>query len=69
MTPGTGHPPSLQATYVSVSTPLLKKKLLPYSQSKSPLFAFETFPPSPVTADPDKESVPFFLIALAWCAI
>ena len=40
------------------------KKLLPYIQSKSPLFQFETTSPCPATRDPAKESVPFFLTAL-----
>ena len=42
------------------------KTLLPYIQSKSPLFLFETISPcsSPTTTDLAKESVPCFLTAL-----
>ena len=37
-------------------------KFLPYIQSKSPLFQFETISPSPITTVPAELSVPFFLI-------
>jgi len=40
-----------------------KKKLLPYIQSKSPLFSFETISLCSVTTDFAKESVHFFLTA------
>ena len=42
-------------------TTLILKYFFSYIQSKSPLFYFETISPCPITADPDKESVPFFL--------
>ena len=38
------------------------KKLLPYIQSKSPLFYFEGISLCSITADPAKESVRFLLI-------
>jgi len=39
------------------------KTLSPYIQPKSPLLQSETISPHPITIDPAKESVPFFLTA------
>jgi len=42
---------------------LTTHKLFSYIQSESPLFYFETISPCPITADPAKEFVLFFLPA------
>jgi len=60
------HHLSEQPVPVPHSPPILlkKKKSLPYIQSKSPLFYFETISPFPVTTDPAKELVVFLLVNL-----
>ena len=42
----------------------LCKRLFLYIQPKSTLLKLEAISPCPVTTDPTKESVPFFLVAL-----
>ena len=56
------HHLSLWATCASADQPYCNK-LLPYVQSESPLFQFETTFPCPITTDPAEESVYFLLTA------
>jgi len=65
MSTGMVHLPPLWATCSSASL-TLSQKTFSYIQPKSPLFYFETISPCPLTTDPDKKSVPFFLIILLW---
>ena len=53
-----GAPPPLWATCATASPPSVPN-LLPYLQSKSPLFHLETISPRPNPTDPVTESVPF----------
>lgn len=55
---------SLSNFFQCLTTFRIKKNQIPYVQSKSPLFSFETVSPDPITTDPTEEFVPFFLVAL-----
>ena len=57
-----GAPPPLWATCATASPPSVPN-LLPYLQAQSPLLQSEAISPSPITTNPTKESLPFFLIA------